>query len=179
MNSRILASFLAMCLISLIPMSASAHTLVTDGQTGVLLHADPNDAPQAGAPSKLELIVDDSSQHFKVSDCTCVVSVIQGGKTIFLNSNAGVVHSADNTTLDQIFTFPEAGIYTVKLSATPISNNTFQPVHVSFNLRVEPAAATSAGPLQRSGYLVLGGGAAGIVLLILHDVETVLRRRKR
>ncbi len=165
------------------PPQASAHVLKTDQTIGAILHIDPNDSPVAGEPASIFFDLKDSANIFAIEDCTCVVSVLQNGESIFEKT---VTRISPVT-----YTFPERSIYTVQFSGTPkaelSSAASFEPFVLSYDIRVDTVAATDPkqAAIEKEAqnffqrhwtHIILFGGA--IIFAIFSMIRESLKNNK-
>lgn len=143
---KTLIGLLALALIA--PALASAHTLKTSGDVGVLLHIDPDDDPVAGQPAALYVSVTDKASG---AACGCALAVLDGSSTVYAAPLAGQGASVP-------LTFPHAGIYQIVVTGAGAPMPAFS---VTFDQRVEAAAESSGPPLP------LYAAAGALILLIL------------
>jgi hypothetical protein len=152
-------------LFSVIPTQlggASAHTLKTDGDIGAVLHVDPEDDPYVGEPSGMFFEFKQKNGNFKVENCRCQVVILRDGQQI------------DSTTLNSpvsSFVFPERGVYTIQVSGSPLSGDSFTPFTLSWDQRVSRQRSTP-GETPRWQFLGLhtphyvGAGVLVVVFVI-------------
>ena len=124
--------FTAMIIVLAVSTTASAHVLKTDNQIGAVFHIEPDDNPESGTPVTYQLVFNDTSGRFKLTDCTC---------TVTLQNNQGTVKSETiqtNRTHDvhQTVTFPEADVYTLIVRGEPKQAGAFQSFRLSYSIRV-------------------------------------------
>lgn len=138
----------------------SAHSLVTDGTIGAIIHVDPDDDPVIGQPAGLHFTFQDTAERFQLASCRCSAVVKRDGKEL---TSQLLVQSADNSGGLQ-YTFPEKGVYSVQVLGVPKTPDAFQPFSLTYDIRVE-----REGTSQRSPWLwpaLLIGGAALTALLL-------------
>lgn len=150
-------------LVSVIP-GAHAHILRVDGNIGVLLHVDPNDAPVAGQQANFFVIIQDYSGRFDISECYCTLAIKKDGKEIAsfpINSNEFYRQIE--------YSFPASGIYQVIVAGKP-TNGDFQPFKTTFEYYVSTSLGTAAtattqetNPMQN--YLPYISLIAGLLIL--------------
>ncbi len=153
---------LVLILLSVIP-GAHAHILRVDGNIGVLLHVDPNDAPVAGQPAKFFVGVQDSSGKFSIYTCDCTLTIEKDGKEIAsfpINSN-GFYQPIE-------YSFPASGIYKVTVAGKP-TNGAFQPFVTTFEYYVSGSlnATNVPGYNKMQDYLPFIALIAGLLILIM------------
>src|SRR5438309_1159094 len=69
-------------LLLMMPQSVYAHQMGRDGSTSAILHIDPDDDPIAGQPSTLFFDFSDSVNPYLLSNCQCVVNILENGHII-------------------------------------------------------------------------------------------------
>ncbi len=116
--------------VALMPRPASAHTFKFEQGVAAMMHVNPEDDPRASEKASLVFLV--SYADYSAYTCTCQVSVVDQGKTIF---TSGTLDS--NPTVPYVF--PHAGVYQLVLSGTDNKASTFS---VSFDQRVEAGSIT-------------------------------------
>ena len=152
---------------------ALAHVLKTDGSVGAVIHINPEDDPIAGQESGFYFEFKDTKNAFSPEKCNCVFSIKENGKE--LNSQS-LFQNSTNPSLEDVsvyYTFPQRGVYTVGITGTPITPEDFEPFTLSWDIRVEREAQTSAAQETSSSndqnikYIVLVGAVVIIVGLVL------------
>jgi hypothetical protein len=114
--------------------------LKTDGSIGAVLHINPNDEPTANQPSTLVFEFKDKRNNFSSKECNCLVSILANGKTVYSQPLFQDTQTKD-TYAAITYIFPESNIYTVQITGKSLSGTSFQPFHLSWDIRV--AAATN------------------------------------
>lgn len=114
--------------------TVSAHTLKTDGAISAVLHFQPDDTPMSGKPTEYALFLNDSTKHFLLSDCDCVMIIEKDGTTI---SSKPMQLNSQNIIGGSI-TFPEAGAYEVTFQGAPANSGAFQPFTLKYLEQVVP-----------------------------------------
>jgi hypothetical protein len=151
----------------------SAHTLKIDGNIGVNLHVDPDDAPVAGGESKFLLDIQDKSGRFNPnnpSNCDCILTIMQ--KDMMLKQLPVV---AGGTFAQLRFTFPTSDVYKVIVEGKPKGEGVpFQSFRTEFEYFVKSEAGdmstvqTDQNVLATYAPLVaLGVGLLIILLFVL------------
>jgi DMSO/TMAO reductase YedYZ heme-binding membrane subunit len=112
--------------VSFIP-GAHAHTLRVDGSIGVLLHADPNDAPVAGQVTSFFVNIQDNSGKFNIFVCNCTLAIEKD------NREVAAFPIPSNAFHQQIeYSFPASGIYKVIVAGNPTNQGQFQSFKTTF-----------------------------------------------
>jgi hypothetical protein len=116
---------------------ALAHVQSADNGVSAVMHIYPDDNPIAAESTYIQFTFGGSRSDFDVADCACAVQVVNSqGRTV----SEPLVEPADQTsTLGHVsVTFPDAGIYRLKLSGytTAAQSERFS---LDYTLRVSPA----------------------------------------
>lgn len=120
----------------MLPTVASAHVLKTDSSVGAVLHINPEDDPIIGQNASFFFEFKDTQNKFKPEDCECTFSIIQGNKEIHSqplfqnNSKPSLTNAA------AFYTFPEKGVYQIKVIGRPTKTNAFEPFTLTYDIRV-------------------------------------------
>jgi hypothetical protein len=149
---------------------AFAHTLKIDGNMGINLHIDPDDAPVAGAESKFLLDIQDKSGRFNPnnpSNCDCVLTILQNGVTL---KTLPVI--AGGTYAQLRFTFPTSGVYQVIVEGKPKGEGVpFQSFHTTFEYFIKPGGSEiSFVQTQKNAlyeYAPYAGLAVGLLIILM------------
>jgi hypothetical protein len=112
------------------PQSASAHVVVADttGQTGLILHINPDDDPVAGKPSTLFFDIQNKTITGKTHSFVLTAATVDRPPMTLPITVSG---SSVITT----YTFPAQGVYTLKLAA--YSRTTEHVVTFIYSQRLE------------------------------------------
>jgi hypothetical protein len=165
----LMLSFLFMAMAKL----TYAHTLKIDGNIGVNLHIDPDDAPVSGSESKFLMDIQDKSGRFNPNNpanCTCTVKIYKKEELLkTLSVATGGIYNQLR------FTFPSTGIYTVVVEGAPKGEGVaFQTFKTTFEYFVKAGGSemstvmTSANPLRDyAPYIALVVGLLVIVMFVL------------
>jgi len=147
-RKSVLFIFFLLLLASFAP-SVYAHTLKIDGNIGVNVHIEPDDAPVSKSESKILVDITDKSGRFNPANpgnCACFLSVLQNGKelTKMAVTTGGMFNQLR-------YTFPEGGSYQVKIEGKPNGNGlAFQGFSVLFEYYVKGAGSYSSTPSARN-----------------------------
>src|SRR5271156_4366379 len=111
-------SILALTILaSFSPVPALAHFPATDGDMTVTLHVDPNDDPTPEKQAHLYFLFDDATNRFKLSTCTCTVSVTELGKQTYKQQLSSVKSSKPSIWGASLpYIFPERNVYHIVLT---------------------------------------------------------------
>jgi len=155
---------LALLLVCIVAMPASAHVLEYDGDIAAVLHINPDDDPVSDRPTSYVLYFTDESNRFTLPACNCTVSIKENGRTIDTQqlADSSLVTSTNN------YTFSKPDVYYLVVTGKPIKSGTFQPFTLSYLIRVSsgnlsqqpfpPLLWVGLGSLM--GLIVLGGFAS-------------------
>lgn len=168
MLKRLLSGIsLTLLILIFAPAVASAHVLKVDGSIGAVLHINPDDNPTTGKPTDYTLSFDDSTNRFDVLKCNCSVQIIEQGKVIATKSLA----QTDYEFSENLYTFPQAAVYTMRFIGTPKKPGAFQPFTLNYEVRVE-----SGRPLNQPIPILLWVGmgmAIGLILLAAYATNSM------
>jgi sulfoxide reductase heme-binding subunit YedZ len=151
--------------VSLIPC-VNAHTLRVDGSIGVLMHADPNDAPVAGQVTSFFVSIQDNSGKFNISACNCTLAIEKDSMVV---AAFPIISNGFHQQIE--YSFPAPGIYKVIVAGRPTNAGEFQSFKTTFEYYV--SGSLKAGnepddnPLQDYfPYIVLIAGLAILGMLV-------------
>ncbi len=149
----------------------SAHILKTDGSIGAVVHITPDDDPVAGENSQFFFDFKDTNGTFKTDQCNCKVTILKSDVEIFSQSLSQSSNEASANSAVFMYTFPERGLYIVKLTGQPLLDNTFKPFTLTYNIRVDREAGTttataSAATPSRPFILYTVFGIAFLIFLV-------------
>jgi len=142
----------------------TAHTLRVDGSIGVLLHADPNDAPVAGQVTSFFVSIQDKSGKFNIFVCNCTLTIEKDSREVI------AFPIPSNGFHQQIeYSFPASGIYKVIVAGNPTNPGEFQSFKTTFAYYVSGSLQAvnepDTNPLQ--DYFPLIFLIAGLVILAM------------
>lgn len=138
------ALFLIISLINiLIPASAYAHQLKTDHAIGAVMHINPDDDPIAGKESSFFFEFKDTQNKFTPAECFCTFSVLHDGNTIVTHELFPSGSSLQSSNAGTVYTFPEKGVYVVRVAGTPRTSGAFQAFQLDYPIRVARSVNTS------------------------------------
>lgn len=112
--------------------TALAHVLKDNEGVGAVLHLKPDDAPIAGVPVNYVLTFQDASGYFLVSNCDCAIDFMVNDKIVARQ----ILTAASFKTTQNTYTFPEPGIYTLRVAGAPKNGATFGAFTFDFVVRV-------------------------------------------
>ncbi len=111
---------IAVILLLLISLPASAHVIKTDGAYEGMLHILPDDIAVAGTTTDFYFLFEDHKKI--VTNCTCNISMSQGEKILYTRENIKDSFS---------FEFPTIGVYQARVYRDEFS--------MTWDIRVEKA----------------------------------------
>jgi hypothetical protein len=111
-----------------------AHILATDGSIGAVVHIEPDDDPIAGELSTFYFDIKDKNGRFDSRFCNCWGIITQDNKELYKQE---LFHDAQGTKASFTYTFPQRGIYTVKVIGQSSKQNSFEKFTLSYTIRVE------------------------------------------
>ncbi len=155
------------------PIVASAHVLQSSGGIGIVLHIDPEDAPVSLAPSRIYLEFKNTNGSFSLSECSCSLTVYPSSDRS-LSARIPLTPSDENTAMaNAVYTFPEAGVYSLRLEGAPVSGPQFSPFDLTFDIRVGEGSGDDTLGSFIQGHalhaLIIGGGFLFFIGAVLYD----------
>lgn len=173
---------LLLAFLCLAGLPAWAHVVATDGEIGVTMHVDPDDAPVTGSPTRFYFWFNDTSGRLNPAQCVGTFSVLSGTDTVasqplFSPSAQGLVSVHD-------VPFAKRGVYTVRVTGKPQTGSSFQPFALEYTIRVSPGEKKS-GPDSSLGSwfsthgIILGLGIVVAGLIIAWGLRPRPVRKKR
>lgn len=179
MTSLIKKSFVCSLLITGLLLAipapiAKAHILKVDNGISAVLHIPPDDMPQAGEVTKLDIAYGDIHDSFSLQNCDCQVHVKKNEKVL---QSATPRPALPGATLNSevSVSFPDAGNYEVAVDGSA-RDGAFPDFELEFPVKVKPAAVThlSARNVAASlSFIGLGG-----VIIMGAIIVTVIRRSR-
>jgi len=142
---KLLAIMLVLAPLVVLVPKVSAHFPATSGTIIAELHVEPDDNPVVGKPQTLDLILSDSTEHFNIAGCACVLSISKDGQPLYFqpvnapNTGKPTIYSTQGVP----YTFATAGNYRITFSAQPLVKGDFEPFNLNWDLEVPTAAETS------------------------------------
>lgn len=166
---RVLATFLLVTFyLSLAPSPVSAHTLKSDGTIGAVIHIDPEDDPIIGEPASFFFEFKDTAGKFKPSECICLVTILKDDQELFSEQLESSSQEPSLTSASFSYTFPEKGVYQIKVIGNSVNAGSFDPFKLTYDLRVDrvSGAATEQSFVEKNIHFFLLGGILVIFLAI-------------
>lgn len=180
MRTRLLIGYLALILFTnyflLFTSPIFAHTLKSDGSIGAVIHIDPEDDPIIDEPANFFFEFKDTENKFNPTDCTCLVTVSKAGQEFFSEQLETSTQEPSLTSASFSFTFPEKGVYQVKVAGTPTATSSFEPFEITYDLRVDRESSSNPGQNfieENLHWLIIG-----IAVLIFGGALLTSRSRK-
>ncbi len=134
MKLIILCFVFILFLLPVLPMHA--HMSQEEDEITIVMHAEPDDRPLANQETTLHFQIDDPSKEFKVSNCSCIVTVFRNGKKIMSKPATEVRDQKSLYSASTKIVFDQEGSYEVRLDGSPITTGEFHPLSAKFNLEV-------------------------------------------
>lgn len=122
-----LSFLLPLCFLAF-PLLVSAHFEAVDQDMRVTMHIDPLDRPAVGAPATFSFDFTDNLHQFRPQFCDCAMTVYQNNQFLY---SARLFEPTP-----PVYTFGQAGDYTVTLVGKPKIDGEFEPFSVTFPLPV-------------------------------------------
>lgn len=169
---------IAVLLLALAPLLASAHETKHFKGIGVLLHMEPLDNPAAGEVAQLYFSFDDPSGKLKVEDCSCTVKILKEGQLLHAadSSPENIAPDWGENVLRFPFTFPSIGIYQVEIDAASKTGK-FETFKLSYDKRIERQSVNDSlnknpepeGKSLADYYYPIGGAVllCGIIIYVI------------
>ena len=128
--------------------TTSAHFLLTNEKTNLLLHINPNDDPAPGEPARLNVELTKFEPGFSLPECSCTIIITNSkGEP----SELSLVAQAVNRGFAQ-YTFPEKDIYSIQFQASPKVAGAFSSFSISTDVRISNATNTKVSSVAHPGH---------------------------
>ncbi len=114
----------------------SAHVLLTSGSIGTTLHVAPDDDPPVGSPANFYFEFKDKENKFNPADCICKITILKNGIELHTEDLFTTSLTNDINAPAFQFTFPEKNVYTIKITGTPKTPESFQSFEINHTLRI-------------------------------------------
>jgi hypothetical protein len=166
--------------LALAPDAAFAHVLKSDGSIGAVMHVKPDDDPIVGQPAEFYFEFKDKLGKFKPELCDCNFLVLQGGRTVFERKlfQSNTASGLDSALLS--YTFPQKGVYHIRVAGQPVRSGSFQPFELEYNLRVSRVdGGINGGSASDWRQIALFGLAGGVFLVLFVRDRLTARLRPR
>jgi hypothetical protein len=142
MKTTLLYVALVTGLLVIFPASTTqAHILKLDHGISAVLHIPPDDMPQAGEVTKLDIAYGDIHDSFSLQDCDCQVHIKKDEKVIQSTTPQPALPGATLNS-DISVTFPDGGDYEVAVDGSA-RDGAFPDFELEFPVRVKPVPVTS------------------------------------
>lgn len=111
------------------------------------MHINPNEDPVAGKESEILFLINDKDKKFQPENCDCQASVMFGTTTL-LNQQVSTAKTSYRGIFAPAiaFTFPQKGIYSIKLMGEPKNEQSFQKFSITYSIKVDRDANTTPTP---------------------------------
>ena len=120
---------------------ASAHTVKTDGDIGVLFHIEPDHNPRAGEPARTWFVLSRSGGAIvPLQECDCRLTVRSDSVATFAPELQPIDAEEHRDIPGVEIVFPEPGNYTLELSGQPQAEAEFSPFAIAYEVTVLPGA---------------------------------------
>ena len=178
MNKKLLIILITIFFFLFHTTRIQAHILKTDGTIGALIHIDPDDDPYVGKQSDIFFELKDTTNTFTPQSCDCTVQILQDGIVLSTFSLFTNNEATDLSHRTVTYTFPQKGIYTIKLTGTPKTENSFKAFTITYDIRVSRENTSSPSPDQVSinTYTLLLGSLILVAIVGLFVVYRYTRR---
>lgn len=165
-----------------IPRQTFAHVLLTDGSIGAVLHIDPDDDPIALQQSSFFFDFKDKTGKFDPTQCDCQFVLFENGKQIYSQSLFASNTSPSLTNASVFYTFPKRDVYTLKIIGKPLTQSSFTPFTLSYDIRVSRIGTTSSAPTDFiSAHVIHLVGVGLIALFVIFAIikQTFAERKNK
>jgi hypothetical protein len=139
--------------------TANAHILRTDGDFRAEIHIPPYDHPLSGEPTTYLITFEATPEGFSVAECTCTVDIVRQGKIIATKPLAMPVDEISKN----VFTFPEAGEYSVHVSGQPKQAGKFSNFMLNYPARLKQGKPATT-PIPIAVWIGAGTGIGAIIV---------------
>lgn len=165
-------------LTGLVALPALAHEVQVSKDVGATLHIEPNDIALAGTPTDVWFALTKAGGTvIPLDDCECRLTLYDGQANV-IEEPALIPISAEgfNEIPGATVTFPEVGVYELRLQGMPKEGVQFTPFELSFETTVAgrakatPAAAPSAASVEEEPFS--DSDTAANADVTAHDAET-------
>jgi hypothetical protein len=172
----------AFCSLAFTIPNALAHELETDGSIGAVMHVNPNDDPIAGQQSGFFFEFKDTKNKFDPKQCECTFSVVQDGHELYTQPLFQTNATANLSNPSVMYTFPEKGVYVIKLSGNPKTDKYFDPFSLEYDIRVDQTTQNTQ-TTENTNWLaqhmsVIIGGVLGLSALLFFVIKLSKNEKK-
>jgi hypothetical protein len=148
------------------PGIAHAHVLKQNNGMSAELHIPPEDQPQAGQPTELDISFSNAANTFSLANCTCSLAITEKGQTILTTKLQPYVSQAVFNA-KTVVRFPGADNYTVIVSGSPKTAGLgFSAFRIEYPVKVA-ANPTQPAAAHHTAVLAVIGSALLIILVSL------------
>ncbi len=155
---------------------AAAHVLKQDNGTSGVLHIPPEDNPQAGQPTELDIAFGNQANAFSLQDCVCKVMIKSNDQVL---QTVQLEPYASGATLDSKATvrFPAAGVYDVIISGSA-KDGRFHAFQLNYLVRVT-GVANAPGTNNGASVIIISAGSLIILAMIAYSAVKAGQRYQR
>jgi hypothetical protein len=177
--------FILLALFIASAFQVDAHILKSSGSIGAVMHVTPEDDPVAREQSDFFFEFKDKENKFLPENCDCTVFILQSGKEIFSQPLFANNRDPSLENASFSFTFPERGIYIVKIIGKPLTSGAYKNFILEYPLRVEKVSkgtASAQGQIKEEGNWFSSHFihfAPGILIIVILVWLVVKKRRAK
>jgi hypothetical protein len=146
---------------------AAAHVLKQDNGISGVLHIPPEDNPQAGQPTELDVAFGSTNNTFSLADCNCQIitkSRNQVLQTVTPQPYLSGATLASRATVQ----FPQAGVYDVIVKGRA-KDGTFNAFQLDYLVRVTAPAGATSPSNNGSSVVIISAGSLVILILVAYN----------
>lgn len=147
--------------------SAGAHVLEQDNGVSAVLHIEPTDDPVAARPTPLQFEFANNVGSFRLADYDTKLVVIENNRLV----HEYAVEPASASAGEASVTFPQAALYDVVLTGTPVVAGAPQ-FRLDYRVRVAGVTSTTGHRVAASLQVILIS-ALSVILLTMVAVSNV------
>ncbi len=141
-HTLIICTFALVFILAGFPSKVFAHFMRANDGISLSIHLEPDDEPYANQETKIRFIFTDKNEKLVLNNCDCWVWVMQDD-TIIDHKLMEVEDDQNGNQIGRIIsTFPQKGVYKVKIQGEPIVSKDFSAFHFEYDVRVDRVAET-------------------------------------
>ncbi|MGC1176474.1 MAG: hypothetical protein WA843_00225 [Candidatus Saccharimonadales bacterium] len=146
---------------------ARAHVLKQDNGISGVLHIPPEDNPEAGQPTTLEVSFGDAKNAFSLQHCDCRALVKNNGQLV---RTAALRPALAGATLNATTSvqFPVIGVYDVIVEGVP-KDGTFHAFQLDYLVRVVGGTPSDASGSTGSSVVIVGVGSLIVLCMVAYS----------
>jgi hypothetical protein len=150
--------------------TAQAHVLESDGGVSAVLHMPPDDAPDAGKNTAVNLAFASDDPDFDISDYRIQIT-LQRNDTILQTTT---MQPDDGSTRDgaAVVTFPEPGAYRLQAQGTPLQAG--KRFTLSYSVRAVSSDGRALSDITQAGtdfWIISLGSLVLLVLIARYNIR--------